>query len=205
MKTNKWVNNYLSLNRQQQLEVLEAIIGTREKTGEHQGDELDRFRIIKEFLNEIIAEYSSPKSRKRLTLLERFDNLPEETKKKAANEIIKIIEDLVKKQNLEKAKKTCIQEGHIFGDWKKVEYTTCSHPVVRKHSFYDHNGYLVEETDRTYRNNRGIKWVRECRRCGHKENSFREPDEVIQAILEEKRQEEIKQLENRLKELKKKK
>ena len=183
---NKWINSYMELNPESQIQVAEAIVKEL-KDNESALDEDDKRKqeIICEFFNRLIARAKDKSKLKKITtVLEKFENLSQDNQRKVIGTIHQIISKSLNQQNKEQAERTCVEEGHMFSSWEERRWTT-------KEVYWDQGpqGYVDVEHKR---------WYRSCERCGFEELTEHEPQELIQAREEKKRQEKIKSLKKEL-------
>ena len=122
-------------------------------------------------------------------LLFDFDNLTDEHKKRAVEEIIELINRHVSKQKQEENERTCEQEGHLFDEWNIRSWTT--------------NEVVWDAGQRGYIEVEHYEWYRVCRRCKFKEKQDHEPEEEREKRIERETNNEIKSLEKRLEKLRK--
>lgn len=187
----KWVNDFENLYPEQQLEVAEAIVNFFEK---HPYTFLpnDRARVNNAsiILKILLAIASSQKSVSGDgTVLERFEKLSPENKDAAIGRILEVIASYAAAQDLEERKRICETSGrHVFGEWFKKSWTT-TEPVW--------DAGLQGSVKVPHQ-----EWRRVCTRCGYKETSKKEPQELIDARKEAARQKKIGQLQRRLDRLK---
>ncbi len=184
-----WIHNYQNLSFEQQCEVAKAIVEALSKNQYHfmeNDKDMDEvvsfFRRILESANQknVIGENKS--------VLERFEGLSQVNKEKTIKKIIDVINSCDKAQKQEENERTCLHEGHIFGDWNYHEWTT-------KEVCWDAGpqGYVDVKHE---------KWTRVCSRCGFVEEVKDEPQELIEKRNEINRKARIKRLETELKRLK---
>ena len=110
-----------------------------------------------------------------INLWERFENLSQDNKRKAVNEILGIIKKYLGIQEQENNEKICSEIGHTFGGWRKRTYTS-------KEPGDDSPSPIYVDV-------KHIEWKRKCERCGLLEKVYCEPQE-----LANKRKEKVKKL-----------
>ena len=162
---------------------------------------------IRLFFNEMIKNANAKQDLNTLqTTLSHFQLLSPEKQSKVIESIVSSIQHYYEIQAHEleyiSAINTCQQEGHLFEEWKKVEYKKSRHVDSKKNSYYDRNGYLQSSLTLTYEDYDEIFWTRTCKRCGYSEKSLQEPEEVIEKREEEAKQARILKLEKELRDLK---
>lgn len=189
---NKWIYNYSNLDPDNQLYVAEEIakeLKDNETTFNEDEYEKEKSKIARRFFDSIINNAKqSEKLKKFADVFEKYENLSPSNRKKALNEVFKIIVKYLDIQEQEDKEKICQQEGHTFGKWRRITWTT-------KEVYWDAGlqGYVTVEHKR---------WQRECSRCGLIEEVEHEPQELIEEREAKKRKARIKRLERELKELK---
>lgn len=190
---NKWVYNYNNLIPNSQLEVAEAIAHTlRDNELSSHGNEYDKekSRIIRDFFETIKLNADQNKELKELEeVLNRFENLSENNKAKAIEEIYKIVVKYLGVQEQEGKEKICEREGHIFDKWRHNKWTEYIEAVI-DHQHVPH--YPINREN----------WERTCSRCGFVEEAHFEPTELQEEKREKNRKTRIKKLETELKKLK---
>ena len=98
-----------------------------------------------------------------------------------AEELERIQEE--RKQQELKLKQICDKEGHI-GNWEEEHYEI--------------KGYMGDISDRQYVSIPQVRWVRTCTRCGKKEISEQEPEDV----KKKRKKKEIANLKEKIEKLK---
>lgn len=192
VNTKNWINNFKNLNPDNQLKVAEAIINEL-KDNEIILDESeynkDQSKAIRNLFDKLKFSIEQRKeSKKFATIIERFDSLSKSNKRKVIDELFKIIKKYYGIQEQETKKKICKEEGHLFGNWKMNSWTT-------KEVYWDAGSQGTIDVPHT-------EWYRTCARCGFIEKVKHEPQELIAARKEKQKEEQIKKLEKKLKELK---
>ena len=145
-----------------------------------------------QFIKDIVNYIKTPKKKKEteqeLELLKRYNSLSLDSRRKVLICLKDWMDTFIENQENKEKKEHCKNEGHIYGEWQYKLYTK-NVPV------YDAGvqGYIDVECS---------EWYRTCQRCGYIEKSEYEPKSVTEARLEQEKQEEIKILEKRLKNLK---
>ncbi len=190
---NKWIYNYNGLNPDSQLEVAEAIaneLRDNELAFDESEYDKEKSKIIRNFFNTIRLNVEKNDELKNIeNVLEKFENLSQDNKSKVINEVFEIVIKYLGIQGQENREKVCQQEGHIFGKWKRNQWTTYIDTVI------DHQhvqNFPVEHEN----------WERTCSRCGFADVVTHEPQELIDARKEKNKKARIKRLEQELKKLK---
>ena len=189
---NKWIYNYSNLDPDNQLYVAEEIakeLKDNETTFNEDEYEKEKSKIVRRFFDSIINNAKqSEKLKKFADVFEKYEKLSQSNRKKVINEVFEIIAKYLDIQEQEDKEKVCQQEGHTFGKWRKITWTT-------KEVYWDAGLQGDVDVERE-------KWERKCRRCGCVEEVEQEPLELIEERKEKKRKARIKRLERELKELK---
>ena len=189
---NKWINDYSNLDPDNQLYVAEEIakeLKDNETTFNEDEYEKEKSKIVRRFFDSIINNAKqSEKLKKFADVFEKYEKLSQSNRKKVINEVFEIIAKYLDIQEQEDKEKVCQQEGHTFGKWRKITWTT-------KEVYWDAGLQGDVDVERE-------KWERKCRRCGCVEEVEQEPLELIEERKEKKRKARIKRLERELKELK---
>lgn len=190
---NKWLYDYNSLNARNQLEIAEAILNVLKDNevafGKSEYNKEKSIRI-RELLHSIAHNAKSESELKRIVnILQEFESLSPNNKSKVINEIFDIIIKYLNIQEQENKEKQCEHEGHLFENWIHNKWTTYTDTVI------DHQ--YVHNFPENHQN-----WERSCKRCGFKECVDIEPQELIDARIEEDKKVQIKKLELELKKLK---
>ena len=118
-----------------------------------------------------------------------FSTLSEKRRLKVIKELIEYLEDENKNQIQENKELECKNNGHIFSNWSYHEWTTYGEAWI------DHQ--LIPDFPLNH-----SEWRRHCTRCGFYEEATSEPKDVREERLQKEKEEEIKKLELRLKNLK---
>lgn len=189
----KWVYNYNSLNPDSQLDVAEAIANELRDNemifGEREYDK-EKSKIIRDFFDRIKLNAEQNQELKKIAnVLEKFENLSQNNKEKALNEVFGVVAKYLGIQEQEDKEKICHQEGHIFDEWKHKELTTYVDTVIDHQHVHD---FPVKHDN----------WERICSRCGFVDKVDHEPQELIDTRKEKNRKTRIKKLESELKRLK---
>ena len=206
MKIKQWIYNFNSLEPNQQLEIAKALVEEL-KDNERYLDAEDEYnnemsQAIRLFFNEMLKNDNTKQYLKALqTTLSCFQLLSLEKQSKVIESIVSSIQHYYEIQEHEQKGSICQREGHLFDEWRKVEYKNSRRINSKDNSSYDHNGYLQSYTTHTYENYDEIYWIRTCERCGYSEKSLQEPKEVIEKREEEEKKTRIKKLEKELRDL----
>ena len=188
----KWINNYNGLDPDNQLLVAEAIANElRNNEMAFDEDEYDKekSRIVREFFNSIRNNAKqSEQLKKYADIFERYEKLSQSNRKKVINAVFGIVVAYLDIQEQEDKEKIYQQEGHTFGKWRRITWTT-------KEVYWDSGpqGYVDVEHE---------VWERTCSRCGFVEKVDYEPQELIDERKEKNKKARIKRLESELKRLK---
>ena len=207
MKTKQWIYNFKSLDPNQQLEIAKALVEELQINERHLVAE-DKYnnemsRALRLFFNKMVKNTNVKQELKALqTTLNTFQSLSPEKQSKVIEAFVSSIQHYYEIQEHEQNEKTCEREGHLFDEWRKVEYRGSRRVDSKDGSFYDHNGYLQSYTTQTYEDYSELYWIRTCKRCGYSEKSFQEPVELVEKRKEIDRQARIKKLEKELRDLK---
>lgn len=189
----KWINNYSNLNPDSQLEVAKAIaneLGDNELAFDESEYDKEKSKIIQNFFNTIIFNAKKNNELKNIeNVLEKFENLSQDNKSKVINEVFEIVTKYLSIQRQEGKEKICQQEGHTFGNWEHMQWTTYTDTVIDHQFVHD---FPVEHEN----------WKRICSRCGYVDKLDHEPQELIDERNEKKKKARIKRLESELKRLK---
>ena len=193
MKVNKWLDNFVDLEPEQQLEIANAIfeelIDNEDAFGED-GYNTELSESVRGLIDRFIFENKNKKDLKKVQeILKHFKELSVHKKEKVITELESLVDKYYKKEIQEQKEHICQNEGHIMGEWEKSEWTSY------EDGWIDHQ-YVY-----------GIKchhegWSRICERCGFKEAVTEEPEEVRINREEQEKQQKIKRLEKELNELK---
>ena len=121
-------------------------------------------------------------------LLIRFKKLPYERKIKVIESFAKSISRHEQLEVQAQKENTCEREGHLFEEWNKRTWTT-------QEVYWDAGprGYIEVEHH---------EWNRRCARCGYYETVNNEPAELYEERIRKEKEEKIKKLELKLKQLK---
>lgn len=207
MKIKQWIYNFNSLDPNQQLEIAKALVEEL-KDNERYLDAEDEYnnemsQAIRLFFNKMVKNANTKQDLNALqTTLSCFQSLSPERQSKVIESIVSSIQHYYEIQEHEQKEGICKREGHLFDEWRKVEYKNSRHIDSKDNSYYDRNGYLRSYTTHTYEDYDEIYWIRTCKRCGYSEKSLQEPKEVIEKREEEEKQARIKKLEKELRNLK---
>ena len=125
-----------------------------------------------------------------ISLISKISELDKCNQQILVKRLIELIIKLLEEQKQHSLVNECAKNGHIFSEWKKLEWIT-------KEYVGDLGSMQLIEV-------KNIAYERVCERCKYVEKSFEEPQEVREKRLEVERQTEIKKLEKRLRELKSK-
>lgn len=195
MKSKKWIDNYNSLNPNNQLEVAEAIVNKlKDNEKNFNDDEYDKenSKVVRELFNSIKNKINQSEELKKFNnVFNRYESLSPNNRKKVSNEIFKTIVKYLRIQKQDDKNKICEHEGHIFGKWKNIKWTEFVDTVI-DHQYID--DYPIEHEE----------WFRTCTRCGFVERVEYEPEELFDERKEKEIKEKIKKLEQELKDLKNK-
>ena len=188
----KWINNYNSLNPDNQLKVAEAIVNElrdNEMTFDEDEYDKEKSRIIREFFNSIMNNARQSEELKKFAdIFERYENLSQGNRKKVINEIFGIVVKYLGIQEQEDKEKMCQQEGHTFGKWKYNKWTIYIDTVIDHQPVHN---YPIDKEN----------WERTCSRCGFVEEVECEPQELIDERKEKNKKARIKRLERELKKI----
>ena len=207
MKTKQWIYNFNSLDPDNQLEIAKALVEEL-KDNERYLDAEDKYnneisQTLRLFFNKMIKNVNTKEELETLqTTLSYFQSLSPERQSKVIESIVSSTKHYHEMQELEKKKDVCQQEGHLFGEWERVEYNKSRRVDSKNQSYYDNNGYLHNYKTDTYEDYNESYWLKTCKRCGYSEKSIEEPEEITQKREEEKKQARIKRLEKELSRLK---
>lgn len=189
----KWIYNYNNLNPYSQLEVAEAIVNElkyNEMAFDESEYDKENSRIVREFFNSIMNNAEQAEKLKKFAdILERFESLSQNNRRKVLNEVFEIVVKYLGIQEQENKEKVCQQEGHIFGKWIQNKWTEYIDTVIDHQHIHD---FPIEHEN----------WQRKCSRCGFVETVEHEPQELIDARKEKNKKARIKRLESELKRLK---
>lgn len=183
MKAKEWIRNFRCLNYEHKQEVLKAII-------EELKGKVDECNTLEEIFEKLIKKGKPDKDSIEISkAFKRYQALPEKRQINVRNSIIAAIDEQCKLKTQEEKETKCKEEGHIFGEWEYYSWITKEEGVI------DHQRFTENVEHR--------RWSRICARCGYKEITEYEPEELREARAEKARQEKIKVLEKELDELKK--
>lgn len=122
------------------------------------------------------------------------------SKKAQTNLLKKFAQEIKEAQKLKKQRlleRQCANNGHNFGNWKKISYKTSErNPYLNSRDYIVPKGYEYISVNYT-------KWERKCQTCGFVETVEQEPPELIKEREKKQKQEQIRKLERKLAELKK--
>lgn len=186
-----WVNRFMYLSDESQLIVAKAIIEElrlNEDTFDEDEYNHNESAMLRNFFEEWIAKSKDTLELKNTkNILNSFNGLPSDKKSKVIDEILAILkkyDDEVKQENKEYI---CREEGHDFGKWEKVSWTT-------QEVYWDAGPRGTVEVEHH-------EWHRTCKRCGFVEEKDHEPKSVAEARKAKEKQERIKKLKKELKDL----
>ena len=145
-------------------------------------------QFIKDIVNYIKTPKKKKETEKDFELLKRYNSLSLDSRRKVLISLKDWMDTFIETQENKEKQEHCKNEGHVYDEWQYKLYTK-NVPV------YDAGvqGYIDVECS---------EWYRICQRCGNIEKSEYEPKAVKEARKKKKKQEEIKTLEKRLKNLK---
>ena len=197
MKAKKWVDNFICLEPEQQIKVANAIIEELELNEDvikediedevyDDSDEeydMEKSEAIRKMFNSFIDVTNKKEElSKYRDILEKYDFLAPEYKRRVLDNFGNIIKKQYDEQIHDANEKVCEREGHLFGEWKYVQWTTYG-PGMIDHQSIERMPYTHE------------KWTCTCGRCGFVKKVTEEPEEAKAVRLEEERKAKIKSLE----------
>ena len=118
-----------------------------------------------------------------------FNSLPEKRKWNVLRALLRELEEQNKKYTQDKRVTKCNELGHMYNEWEKSCKTVTS------------DAYFDREVIHNYTEKYDY-WYRKCARCGHVEEVYQKPQELIDEEKRKQKDSEIKSLEKRLKQLK---
>ena len=118
-----------------------------------------------------------------------FNALPERRKWNVLRVFLRELDEQHKEFIQDKRMAKCSEFGHIYNEWEKGCRTTTS------------DAYFDREVIHNYIETHEY-WYRKCARCGHIEEVYHKPQELIDKEIKEKNDKEIKELEKKLRKLK---
>ena len=133
--------------------------------------------LLVERLRKVCLQSSLPEKEEAITRIEDLERIF----KPYHDELQRIQEEM--KQHELKIKSICAEHGHT-GEWQKETYYS--------------EGWMGDLSDRQWVKQSHVRWFRICTRCGEREVSETEPEEVKKL----RKQKKIKALEEKLKRMK---
>lgn len=192
MKLERWIDGLETLSPTNQLKVAKAIkeeLSFNRKALDDEKDE-ELSEILEEFFNtfqKMVEEDNEFKEYK--SIPQRIVLLSKKSQYELVKELLQTLKSCEEEDIQMKKEETCKEKGHKYTDWKKSTWTT--------------QELVWDAGPAGYIDVNHCEWTRTCKRCGLFEKSVREPDEVYEERKRKEKEEEIKRLEKRLKELKK--
>ena len=194
MKTKQWIYNFKTLDSNQQLEVSKAIVDEL-KENERYSFAVDNYddemsQEVRLFFNKMIKVANTKQELKKLQkVLSSFQSLNRERQSNVIESLVSLLNSYYEDQVHEEKEKICQSEGHVMGEWEYDSWTSYEDTVIDHQFVHGFECYHEE-------------WMRTCSRCGYKEITEIEPEEVRIKREEKERQDKIKKLEKELEKLK---
>lgn len=164
-----WVEQFMEMDSKKQLDIALSIKNELDFNESVFDDEYDKekSKIVASFFEQLRFHLASQNRLKDYgKLLIQFDALSKENKGKAFEEIYNLVENYGVKQRKEEQKSVCQSEGHVFGSWEHVKWTTF------EKAFIDHQIIPNYPVDHDI-------WRRTCQRCGFVEEVDKKSDVVV--------------------------
>ena len=196
MNKKQWINNFKSLDPDQQLEVSIAIMNELKDNEEYLDidDEYNnnKSKTTRVFFNKLVENAETKQDLKKIQkIFGHFQSLTKERQERVIESITSSIEKYFQEQKQEQKERTCQREGHLMEEWQYYTWITLEDDII------DHQKVHNIEC-------RHEEWRRTCTRCGYTEISKQVPKEITIIRDEEERQAKIKKYEKELRRLKNK-
>lgn len=187
-------NRIIDLDPNDQLIIVELLIeelGLNNETFSEEEYNLKKSNQLRTILELLVQNIKDEIQKENLiSLISKISELDKCNQQILVKRLIELIIKLLEEQKQHSLRNECAKNGHIFSEWKKLEWIT--------------EEYVGDLGSKELIEVKNIAYERVCERCKCVEKSLEEPQEVREKRLEEERQTEIKKLEKRLRELKSK-
>lgn len=187
-------NRIMDLDPNEQLIIVELLIeelGLNNETFSEEEYNLKKSNQLRSNLEILVQNIKDEIQKEKLmSFISKISELDKWNQQILVKKLIELIIKLQEEQKQHLLINECAKNGHIFSEWKKLEWIT--------------QEYVGDLGSMQLIDVKNIAYERVCERCKYVEKSLEEPQEVREKRLEEDRQIEIKKLEKRLRELKSK-
>lgn len=188
-----WLRRFNDLSSKSQLEVASFIVNelVSNENENYSKEKYDKEKslIVRELFKILETELDNKDKLEALSsIVERFNQLSYSDQVKVIDSVYNNFVKSVEKVELSHVKSACQMEGHKYGKWEEVEWTTYTKKVI-DHISYEH--FPVKKAC----------WKRTCIICGKEQIVKNKPKELVKEEKEASKEAEIKQLRKRLKEL----
>ena len=195
LNKDKWFNNYANLSPESQLEIADKIVEEL-KLNEYSFDpneyDIERSKMLRGFIKDL---YLKLKDKSKLnnvaSVIERFNKLNSKNQMKVIDSVYQDFVKSLDKVELIQLQNRCKNKGHHYGKWEHIKWNTYS-DIYIDHMFV--KDYPTKHEC----------WERKCSLCGFVQSVKKKPRDLVKIEKEASKKAEIKKLEKRLEELKRK-